>query len=90
MEEYLKLELVSPFVSQICFDFIDGAVPATRLRPNSPGPLTDNWKFTDESSITFQSSVSGPGEFSHSVRSYIQPQAASWDSTIYEIKINAA
>ena len=22
-----------------------------------------SWKFTDESSITFQSSVSGPGEF---------------------------
>ena len=60
-------------------------------RPNSPGPLTDDWKvmddssvnfhavfffifwqkmkkntlwkFTDESSVTFQSSVSGSGEF---------------------------
>ena len=67
----------------------------TRLWPNSPGPLTDDWKvtdkssvnfhdvfffifcqiiakkkkkntswkFMDESSVTFQSSVSGPGEF---------------------------
>ena len=26
-----------------------------------------SWKFMDESSVTFQSSVSGPGEFGHSV-----------------------
>ena len=25
-----------------------------------------SWKFTDESFVTFQSSVSGPGEFGHS------------------------
>ena len=27
-----------------------------------------SWKFTDESSVTFQSSVSGPGEFSLSAK----------------------
>ena len=26
-----------------------------------------SWKFTDESSVTFQSSVSGPGEFGPSI-----------------------
>ena len=29
------------------------------------------WKFTDESSVTIQSSISGPSEFGHSIkRSY--------------------
>ena len=28
---------------------------------------TTSWKFTDESSITFQSCVSGPGEFVHNI-----------------------
>ena len=30
-----------------------------------------SWKFTDEWSVTIQSSISGPGEFGHSIkRSY--------------------
>ena len=28
-----------------------------------------SWKFTDESSITFQSSISGAGEFGHNLQS---------------------
>ena len=27
--------------------------PALLLRPNSPGPLTDDWKVTDDSSVNF-------------------------------------
>ena len=33
------------------------------FRPNSPAPLMDNWKVMDNSSVTFQSFVSGAGEF---------------------------
>ena len=36
------------------------------FRPSSPGPLTDDWKFTDALFVTFQLSISGPGEFGHS------------------------
>ena len=28
-------------------------VGSKHLRPNSPGPLTDNWKVTDDSSVNF-------------------------------------
>ena len=31
---------------------------STRLRPNSPGPLMDDWKVTDDSSVNFMTSFS--------------------------------
>ena len=31
-----------------------------------------SWKFTDELSLTFQSSVSGPGEFGHIIEENVQ------------------
>ena len=52
-------------MTELLHFFMKEAEDIEGVWPNSPGPLTDDWKVTDESSITFQSSVSGPGEFGH-------------------------
>ena len=35
------------------FDFFTQSYDTSILRPNSPGPLTDDWKVTDDSSVNF-------------------------------------